>query len=255
MAASKVEHRAQRLELTVMPEKDFLRPFFRCTVADEVHNGYQWKDGLNVDPRQFSTKVECGPGGLYFTDLHHIDDWLGGARWVREVVPVLDKGEFARVQLVKWKAHAVTAGPRHDLDELGTWKYLLHKAAAHGVGNRGILFRMFERMSVSRGGELSKALASDMGVAPAIRLCWMSCCQSTVDPAIVRSFCNHLAPHLTNRDLADSYNRLAYFSGERFFELLYGWWPRFKRIFYHKPLPRTSTNTLDNWLSGQVYRA
>ena len=92
MAVKAVKHHVQRLELTIMPEEDFDKKFFRCTNGSEEHNGYVWKDGLNVDFRPFSTTVECGPGGLYFTDFSHIPDWMSRAQWIREVTPVLDGG-------------------------------------------------------------------------------------------------------------------------------------------------------------------
>ena len=49
--------------------------YIKLTNAKCEHNGFKFKEGLNVDTIPI-TKDECTPGGLYFTTLEHIEKWL-----------------------------------------------------------------------------------------------------------------------------------------------------------------------------------
>ena len=40
--------------------------YYRLTNEDECHNGFQYRDGLNVDTVPFDPSGTCRPGGLYF---------------------------------------------------------------------------------------------------------------------------------------------------------------------------------------------
>lgn len=40
------------------------------------HNGFQFKEGLNVDTNAFKHDMECGPDGLYFCREYDADNWL-----------------------------------------------------------------------------------------------------------------------------------------------------------------------------------
>ena len=40
--------------------------FVKLTNKEENHNGYQFKDGLNIDTVPFYTKLNCCAGGIYF---------------------------------------------------------------------------------------------------------------------------------------------------------------------------------------------
>ena len=42
---------------------------YRITNEEEIHNGFQYKTGLNTDHIEFSPKGVCSSGGLYFFDL------------------------------------------------------------------------------------------------------------------------------------------------------------------------------------------
>lgn len=66
------------------------RKYVKLTNEKEVHNGYMFKDGENVDTIPFYPHGECNEGGIYFTELGKIDRWLdygstGKMKWMRDV--------------------------------------------------------------------------------------------------------------------------------------------------------------------------
>ena len=243
--------RSQGLRLKVMPEEDLEKEFFRCTRETELHNGYQWVDGLNTDHLPFSTSVECGPGGLYFTDIQNLHHFIGGTYWVREVTPLLGKGQFARVHSEKWKSHQVMAGPRRSLNDPDTWKYLLGKAKQAGISNKELLVSMVETASNKNRYALAIALAQDLGVAATLRLCWVVKGETRYGSgSAMLGVVEALGPHISNRDLSFCKDITEKFAFERLHDRLFGIGARLRRLFRHKPLQRTSNSTTGNWLTG-----
>ena len=49
--------------------------YFKITNATETHNGFCYKDGLNILDKEFEEQGSCVPGGLYFTTIDHIKDF------------------------------------------------------------------------------------------------------------------------------------------------------------------------------------
>ena len=50
--------------------------FVKLTNKEENHNGYQFKDGLNIDTIPFNTKKECSAGGIYFCEFNNFVEYL-----------------------------------------------------------------------------------------------------------------------------------------------------------------------------------
>ncbi len=48
---------------------------YKLTTETENHNGYQFKDGLNIDTNPINTN-KCSKGGIYFTNEENITNWL-----------------------------------------------------------------------------------------------------------------------------------------------------------------------------------
>jgi hypothetical protein len=50
--------------------------YYKITNKDEIHNGYKYKDGLNILEGDFNEdiKQDCVNGGLYFTTADHIHE-------------------------------------------------------------------------------------------------------------------------------------------------------------------------------------
>ena len=50
--------------------------FYKILKEDCVHNGYQFVNGLNIDPVSFNPEGKCSKGGFYFTEYNKIGHWL-----------------------------------------------------------------------------------------------------------------------------------------------------------------------------------
>ena len=50
--------------------------FYKILKEDCVHNGYQFVNGLNIDPVSFNPEGKCSKGGFYFTEYNKIAHWL-----------------------------------------------------------------------------------------------------------------------------------------------------------------------------------
>jgi hypothetical protein len=50
--------------------------YYKILRSNLIHNGFVYKEGLNVLSEQFSYDIMCGPGGLYFTEDLYIFTWL-----------------------------------------------------------------------------------------------------------------------------------------------------------------------------------
>lgn len=51
--------------------------FVKLTTQNEIHNGFQYKTGLNVDHIPFRPYGECCEGGLYFCDISKFISYSG----------------------------------------------------------------------------------------------------------------------------------------------------------------------------------
>lgn len=50
--------------------------FVKLTNITEIHNGFHFKDGLNVDNKKFNPHEECSAGGIYFTEKIKMRIWF-----------------------------------------------------------------------------------------------------------------------------------------------------------------------------------
>ena len=50
--------------------------FIKLTTQDCIHNGYQYKEGLNILDGEFNNQKICGHGGLYFCRKEYILTWI-----------------------------------------------------------------------------------------------------------------------------------------------------------------------------------
>ena len=49
--------------------------FYKLTNKSEIHNGFQFKNGINKDTIPFNPRGSCRPGGIYFTEESKIGMW------------------------------------------------------------------------------------------------------------------------------------------------------------------------------------
>src|SRR5581483_2207316 len=101
--------------------------FYKITNINENHHGFQYHDGLNVLTEPFSQYGTCVSGGLYFTDINNICNFLGYGVYLREVILPTEDQDF---KIVKdgdnqWRANKIIFGKRRDLWTVDTFAYLI----------------------------------------------------------------------------------------------------------------------------------
>ena len=84
--------------------------FYKFTNNEEIHYGYQYVDGLNIDTNEFNiNRGECSKGGLYFTSEKYIYEWIQG-EYVR-VVTIPDDARIC-IYKTKFKSNKIFVEPR-----------------------------------------------------------------------------------------------------------------------------------------------
>jgi hypothetical protein len=111
--------------------------FFKITNTEENHNGFQYVDGLNILDKEFEEEGSCVEGGLYFTDIEHIFDFLDYGINLREIILPFNDPNFKCVNdgPNKWRANMIILGKKYDLTNVDTFKYLISLEADVGTNN------------------------------------------------------------------------------------------------------------------------
>jgi len=111
--------------------------FIKLTNESECHNGFQFKDGLNVDTVPFNTKDECKPGGIYFCDIKKFFHWLHYGvddKWMYWFRPItIPDDAKVYVERNKAKADKLIIGERTSIKELWKDKTLCDLALDYSV--------------------------------------------------------------------------------------------------------------------------
>src|SRR5579872_4864811 len=90
--------------------------FVKLTNETECHNGYKFRDGLNVDTIVFKPYGECNPGGIYFIQESDVSKWInyrdiiGPMRHIRKVIIPDDAQVY--IEAAKFKADKLILGKR-----------------------------------------------------------------------------------------------------------------------------------------------
>jgi hypothetical protein len=50
--------------------------FIKLTNKAEIHNGFQFQTGLNIDTVKFDPTDECKAGGIYFCEINKFLQWI-----------------------------------------------------------------------------------------------------------------------------------------------------------------------------------
>nr|QBK87597.1 MAG: protein of unknown function DUF4116 [Marseillevirus LCMAC201] len=87
--------------------------FFKLTNHNELHHGFQYTTGLNIDSLQFNPTGECSSGGLYFfdeTQLKHFFLYTTNIVYIREVTFPVDAKIYCEID--KYKCDKFILGER-----------------------------------------------------------------------------------------------------------------------------------------------
>src|SRR5579872_2707546 len=94
----------------------------KLTNKKENHNGFQFKNGLNIDNIEFNPKEECLPGGIYFVTLEEAHKWIyyGYPKYnfmvnMRKVTIPDDARVY--VEWKKFKADKIILGPKSNISK------------------------------------------------------------------------------------------------------------------------------------------
>ena len=108
------------------------KTYYKITNAKENHNGFQYKDGLNILIEEFNDNPEahCCTGGLYFTDAKNIFEFLDYGVYLREIMLPVENPDFKMVKDEnKYRANMIVLGKRYELFNVETIKMLIEAGA------------------------------------------------------------------------------------------------------------------------------
>ncbi len=60
--------------------------YFKLTISSNTSRGFQYKTGLNVDSNQFKPYGCCSGGGLYFSKLENIHQFVGFGKYLTPII-------------------------------------------------------------------------------------------------------------------------------------------------------------------------
>jgi hypothetical protein len=104
------------------------RMFVKLTNDKEVHNGFKYETGLNVDNVPFNPTGECKAGGIYFCELEMVGVWLKYRGMQMVYLRNVDVPNEANVYVenYKYKADRLILGQRELIcDVIGQQKCMI----------------------------------------------------------------------------------------------------------------------------------
>ncbi|AGF85741.1 repeat protein [Moumouvirus goulette] len=104
--------------------------YFKVTNESECHNGFQYKDGLNILEGEFNNNLKdsCVPGRLYFSKPKDICKYLDYGIYLREIYLPIDNPNFKMIKDLKgdkYGANMIILGKRRNLKDVETWEYMI----------------------------------------------------------------------------------------------------------------------------------
>jgi len=120
-----------------------IKLYLKITNPKENHNGFPYHDGENVLIGEFNDDptASCVRGGLYFTDIEHILEFLNYGTYVRVITLPINDPDFKMVKdgKNKWRANKIILGKRYNLCDVSTFQYLLDQGAdIHAIANKKV---------------------------------------------------------------------------------------------------------------------
>ncbi len=101
--------------------------YVKLTTFNCIHNGYEFKEGLNTDCLPFNTKEECCAGGIYFCKFKHILHWLiySGKEmyWIWDVKIPFNEGNIKHYD-TKSKSDSIILSNKRAIRDLNNWNDL-----------------------------------------------------------------------------------------------------------------------------------
>ena len=94
---------------------DYNKTYYKVTNEKENHNGYQYKDGLNILKEKFNSNPEnsCVKGGFYFTDYNNLLWFLDYGVYIRKVKIPKDARVVKDLGGDKWRTDKIIFGKKY----------------------------------------------------------------------------------------------------------------------------------------------
>src|ERR1700688_2020827 len=108
---------------TEFEEKYKNHTFVKLTNKKEIHNGFQFKTGLNIDTNEFNPYGECSKGGIYFTDINTLVLWLDYNEEPMVNIRYVDFPEDVKIyeEKDKFKADKIVLSERYLIENIKEW--------------------------------------------------------------------------------------------------------------------------------------
>nr|WBF70225.1 ankyrin repeat protein [Megavirus caiporensis] len=104
--------------------------FYKFIDESWIQRGFLYKEGLNVLDKPFEKHGSCVPGGLYFTDMANILDYLSyGTRLVEVTIPIDAQVVVDDYDSHKWRADKIIVKNIGIITDIDTIQYLIDKDA------------------------------------------------------------------------------------------------------------------------------
>lgn len=106
--------------------KNRLVPFYKITNEIEKHNGYQYKNGLNILKEKFNPERNSG-GGFHFTDIDNLHHFLDFGCNIRKVyiptwIPNIRVVNVSGYGIKKWKTNFIIFDKKYSLKTIDPYQ-------------------------------------------------------------------------------------------------------------------------------------
>jgi hypothetical protein len=101
---------------------DRKKHYVKILAEDLNHNGFQYKEGLNVDTVPFNPVGSCSRGGLYFTTMQHMILYLNYGNKIADVEIPDDAEVYKDPSGNKWKADKIIIKNIREIKDLPQWQ-------------------------------------------------------------------------------------------------------------------------------------
>ena len=101
--------------------------YYKIFNEEDNHNGFQYRDGLNIDDKKFNNNhlKSCVEGGFYYSDADNICAFLSYGNYIREVELPDGAKQVKDPDGNKWRSDKLFLHERKDLSKIETWQWMI----------------------------------------------------------------------------------------------------------------------------------
>lgn len=111
--------------------------YYKITNEKELHNGYQYTDGLNILKEPFAETGSCVAGGFYFTTAANLHKFEHYGCNIREILLPKDNPAFKIVKDGdKFRSNMVILGEKYSILDPDTYAVLCLDVSKFNILNK-----------------------------------------------------------------------------------------------------------------------